>query len=242
MGRAIEANRRSKANRLGAVDMAETRSTQCKICRHADRIKIDADLLKGIPTRKVAVKYGVSRSSLVRHQQAHIPASIAAAVRLTGDTTEALRRAAREELVIADPKGTGAAEISLGERLAQTIEEIVEEAKKIGAEARKRKDYGPAVSAQNVRLRGISVQINALLQLMEREERERQEPRAVEYVYVANRLFEHPHWPRFKSGLLKLFTDESASARAVEAYFEHADVDSSLWDTESASEEVINAD
>ena len=44
----------------------------CSICTHAQVEEINQDLINGVPIRKVAKKYGVSKSSLHRHQLDHI--------------------------------------------------------------------------------------------------------------------------------------------------------------------------
>jgi len=44
--------------------------TKCKVCNHPDRVDIDKALVSGRPLRLIAEQYGVSRSSLSRHQKA----------------------------------------------------------------------------------------------------------------------------------------------------------------------------
>ena len=44
---------------------------QCITCVHPHRSRINAALLRGEPLRRVASTYGVSRSSLSRHQRQH---------------------------------------------------------------------------------------------------------------------------------------------------------------------------
>ena len=44
----------------------------CSICTHSQVEEINQDLINGVPIRNVAKKYGVSKSSLHRHQLDHI--------------------------------------------------------------------------------------------------------------------------------------------------------------------------
>ena len=44
----------------------------CSICTHSQLKEINQDLINGVPIRKVAKIFGVSKSSLHRHQLEHI--------------------------------------------------------------------------------------------------------------------------------------------------------------------------
>jgi hypothetical protein len=53
---------------------------RCSVCAHKNRKEIDRELIKGVPYRKVAKKFGFANSTLQYHQRAgHIPAFIAKA-------------------------------------------------------------------------------------------------------------------------------------------------------------------
>lgn len=57
----------------------------CKICRHAQRQAIDAALLEGCPPlRSIGQQYGVSKDSLFRHYQRHLPGDPEAAEEAPG--------------------------------------------------------------------------------------------------------------------------------------------------------------
>jgi hypothetical protein len=51
----------------------------CTICTHPNRADIDAALISGDPTRRIAAQYGASDTSLRRHKE-HIPVALAQAV------------------------------------------------------------------------------------------------------------------------------------------------------------------
>lgn len=52
----------------------------CTICIHADREAIDAALVRGEPTRKIASRYeSLSQAAVSRHGREHLPASLALA-------------------------------------------------------------------------------------------------------------------------------------------------------------------
>ena len=46
----------------------------CTICRHAERASIDQALVRGASLRDIAGRYGLSKSSVERHQAEHLPA------------------------------------------------------------------------------------------------------------------------------------------------------------------------
>ncbi len=49
---------------------------KCTICHHDEREAIDAALVTREPFRDIAGRFGVSKSSLVRHSDDHIPATL----------------------------------------------------------------------------------------------------------------------------------------------------------------------
>ncbi len=51
----------------------------CTVCTHAHRTEIDQALLDGQPLRDIAGRFGTSRSALLRHRKADIPATLAKA-------------------------------------------------------------------------------------------------------------------------------------------------------------------
>jgi hypothetical protein len=50
----------------------------CRVCVHGDRERIDAELLRGVPTRTIGDQYGPSHQSLLRHRQ-HVAEHVALA-------------------------------------------------------------------------------------------------------------------------------------------------------------------
>jgi hypothetical protein len=48
----------------------------CKVCRHKDREPIEKALLAREPYRTIADRYGMSKTALIRHNAAHLPASL----------------------------------------------------------------------------------------------------------------------------------------------------------------------
>lgn len=50
----------------------------CTICRHGQRVDVDAALLAGEPLRDVARRFATTKDALFRHRQ-HVPASLAKA-------------------------------------------------------------------------------------------------------------------------------------------------------------------
>lgn len=50
----------------------------CSVCKHPDRVRIDASLVEGTPLRDIAGQNGVSKSALERHAK-HLPSALTAA-------------------------------------------------------------------------------------------------------------------------------------------------------------------
>ena len=44
-------------------------SNKCKICSHKNKFQINEDIIGGMPNRKIANKYGLTPSSVYRHQK-----------------------------------------------------------------------------------------------------------------------------------------------------------------------------
>lgn len=53
----------------------------CNVCRHERAGQIGIDLVSGVSVRDVASKYGLSASSVWRHQTKHLPAAVKAELR-----------------------------------------------------------------------------------------------------------------------------------------------------------------
>lgn len=58
---------------------------RCHTCAHPDRAAIDRALAAREPLGPLAARYGLSRSSLARHAEAHIPEAVARAVVAVGN-------------------------------------------------------------------------------------------------------------------------------------------------------------
>jgi hypothetical protein len=48
----------------------------CSVCSHAEHVAIDAALAEAISYRAIARRYGVSKSTVVRHQQHQAPLAV----------------------------------------------------------------------------------------------------------------------------------------------------------------------
>lgn len=49
-------------------------SRPCSVCGHRNHLRVDKELLEGIPPRDVASKYGIGESAVYRHIRAHLRA------------------------------------------------------------------------------------------------------------------------------------------------------------------------
>lgn len=93
----------------------------CSICRHEKRSEIDAELIGSGPLRPIADRYGLSKSSLIRHRGSCISAQLAKAKELQ--------------------QSQGASD------LVQRLREIHAETGAILARAKKAKDWATALRA-----------------------------------------------------------------------------------------------
>ena len=48
----------------------------CTVCRHPQRVAIDQELVRGLPFRHIAERFGTTATGLFRHRAAHIPAAL----------------------------------------------------------------------------------------------------------------------------------------------------------------------
>jgi hypothetical protein len=62
----------------------------CTVCQHPKRFEVEKGLVEGQSYRVLAGRFGLSRSALGRHQQAHLPAHLAHALQ-----TDEARRVAK---------------------------------------------------------------------------------------------------------------------------------------------------
>lgn len=83
---------------------------RCTICSHPKRPAVDAELVAARPYRRIAARYGLAASSLVRHHDEHLPAALAQASR--------------------------AAEVARGDDLVDRLLELARETRSILAAAR----------------------------------------------------------------------------------------------------------
>ncbi len=51
-------------------------SRKCKACSHKKRKEIDRDLVDSVPYRTITKKYDITRQSLIRHKDNHLPAEL----------------------------------------------------------------------------------------------------------------------------------------------------------------------
>lgn len=57
-----------------------SKPTQCLTCKHRERAAIDLALARGVSVRALARRYGLSRDSLYRHVNSHLPPQLRASL------------------------------------------------------------------------------------------------------------------------------------------------------------------
>jgi hypothetical protein len=92
----------------------------CKICRHAKRAAIDADLVDGVPYRDIARRFETSSAAIHRHKE-HLPRTLV--------------------------KAKAAAEVSRADALLAKVRKLESEARRIGRKAEEEGDLRCALVA-----------------------------------------------------------------------------------------------
>ncbi len=114
---------------------------RCTICTHPQREEIDRALASGQPFRTIAVRYGVSATSLKRHR-AHVQ--------------DAIQQAIEAKVV------------SVGASVLDRIRELNREARSLLEEARSKGRYAAAVQAIGAATRLLELEAKLLGELDER--------------------------------------------------------------------------
>lgn len=77
---------------------------RCTVCTHAERERIDKDLIAGeVGLRKLAVRFGTSLAAMWRHQQNHLPGTLARgmeSLRVGGATDPLAQRLAEHHVAV----------------------------------------------------------------------------------------------------------------------------------------------
>src|SRR5215211_2966007 len=137
-------------------------SGRCKTCAHPQRDEIDRLLLRRTPTRKIAARFeGLSRTSIQRHAEAHIPTQLARA-------EEAAELLSVEGLV-----DDLYALINLNKSVLEQLAERGEHAAVLGLMKERRHLLGVELSLMEAAQRDRSRQQDAVVRLREVEARER---------------------------------------------------------------------
>ncbi len=77
-------------------------NTQCTICRHPKREEIEDELVRRVPMRRIASRYGVSKSAVGRHIRSHVAEDLLEMMRERVEAQRAAKRGlppALEELL-----------------------------------------------------------------------------------------------------------------------------------------------
>ena len=91
----------------------------CTVCTHSERAEIDQALLAGEPFRDIAGRFGTSRSALLRHRKADIPANLVKAKQAEEEVRaetlfERLRAINREtQAILEEARESGSLSIAL---------------------------------------------------------------------------------------------------------------------------------
>jgi hypothetical protein len=91
--RAMSARRRRKA------------TSQCTVCRHAERVRIEANRLIGVSLKECAGEFGLSIAAISRHMRMHVDAETKAEIMADVPMREIAERAAKEGMSLLDYYG-----------------------------------------------------------------------------------------------------------------------------------------
>lgn len=134
----------------------------CTICVHAEREAINAALLTGTALRDIAGQFGVSKSSLDRHKEEHLPVALVKAqevedVRQALDIVAQLKAINGAALtVLGEARRSGNGELAL--KAIDRIQRQIELQAKLLGELDERPQINLVVSAEWLQVRLVIVQ------------------------------------------------------------------------------------
>jgi hypothetical protein len=82
-----------------------SRSTTCTVCRHPDRVRIEANRLVGVMLKDLAREFGLSIPAIWRHMREHVSAEAKAEILADVPLREIAERAAKEGMSLLDYYG-----------------------------------------------------------------------------------------------------------------------------------------
>jgi len=134
----------------------------CTICRHPDEHTINLALLSGAPLRSIAVRHGVSKTSLTRHKLAHLPRDLVQA-RHTQKIAEAdlllanvCKLQSRTEDILVEAETSGDARVALAaiREMRSTLEFLA----RLAGELRDSPQVNVLITPEYQRLRTLIVE------------------------------------------------------------------------------------
>jgi hypothetical protein len=115
----------------------------CTVCAHPDRADIDAALVRGESSYALADRYSsLSRPAIQRHSENHLPATLV--------------------------KASEAEEIAHADNLMTRLDELTQEAQRIGSKAENAGDFRTALSGVRELVRIVELQAKMIGELDER--------------------------------------------------------------------------
>jgi hypothetical protein len=104
----------------------------CTICKHGNREAINADLVGAESLRKIAGRWSVSKTALLRHKADHLPAAVVKAVAVEeeisgGKLLDRLKALHRETiLILQEARGAGTKDNQLALKAVARVEKQLE--------------------------------------------------------------------------------------------------------------------
>lgn len=121
-------------------------NTRCTICHHVQRAEIEAAHAGGMALRKIAEKFGPSRTTLSKHWRSHVADAAQKAI-----------------------EAGNAREIDAGGSILAEVDALKNDAKRLQAQAERKKDIRAALIAIDKLMRLAELQARLLGELRDRE-------------------------------------------------------------------------
>jgi 2,3-bisphosphoglycerate-independent phosphoglycerate mutase len=139
----------------------------CKACRHILVNEINTDIINGGSLRKVAEKYGLSKSTVERHKASCMSKDFAIARELAQRDLEIAQ--ASELEAEASARSLRASSIMTGVQMAAKLNEAIERADYLYAQAIETEDYNIAIRSADLTIKVIREYTKLSAEARERE-------------------------------------------------------------------------
>jgi len=149
----------------------------CTVCTHKKITYINKALLSGETVSSVAVKYGLSRSSVDRHKKKCIASAVNLARKKIQNKEYKKKEKKKDKRTIENQKAVEVRELSAGQKMVNKLESLEKDAREIQIKATKKGNYQAALAAIKEQSRIFDIYIHIAAELNKQNKSELEEIR-----------------------------------------------------------------